>query len=67
VVAWWNRLGRLPHGLLHAMRADRPPSVLELPAHAVCQRCRTVSLLTATALRVSQPIPHATLDDGPRR
>jgi hypothetical protein len=67
IIAWWNRLVRLPHGLLHVIRADRPPTTIELPARAVCQRCRTISLLTAAALRVSVPVPHASLESLSRR
>jgi hypothetical protein len=57
VETWWRRVTRLPRGLLHVLDADRPPEVPELPARAVCQRCRTISLLLPEELRVSSPLP----------
>lgn len=55
--AWWRRVTRLPGGLLQVLHADRPPEVPPLPARAVCQRCRTISLLLPDELRVSSPLP----------
>jgi hypothetical protein len=66
IIAWWTRLARLPHRLLHAVGADRPPGVVELPARAVCQRCRTISFLTSATLHVSSPTPRVSLHDTRR-
>jgi hypothetical protein len=60
--AWWRRVARSQIRLLRAVVADRPPPLPELPARAVCQRCRTISLLLPDELRVSWPLPRVDLD-----
>ena len=65
--AWWGRVTKLPSGLLHVLNADRPPDVPALPARAVCQRCRTISLLLPDELRVSSPLPSVTVSRGGER
>jgi hypothetical protein len=59
---WWRRVARSQIGLIRAVLRDRPPQLPELPARAVCQRCRTISLLVPDELRVSWPLPHVGLD-----
>jgi hypothetical protein len=59
---WWRRVARSQIGLLRTVLQDRPPRLPELPARAVCQRCRTISLLMPDELRVSWPLPRVGLE-----
>ncbi len=59
---WWRRLVRAPIPLLRAVVQEHPPDLPELPARAVCQRCRTISQLLADELRVSWRLPRVDLD-----
>jgi hypothetical protein len=60
--AWWRRVARSQIALLRAVLPGRPPEIPELPARAVCQRCRTISLLLPEELRVSWPLPGVHLE-----
>jgi hypothetical protein len=63
---WWSRAtggGRwLPRVI-----GQPHPTVPELPTRAVCQRCRTVSVLLPEALRVSPRLPDVRLGRIPAR
>jgi hypothetical protein len=61
ILRWWNRVTRLPSGLLEIIGASRPPALPRLPARAVCQRCRTISELRPEELRVVTELPHVRL------
>jgi hypothetical protein len=64
ILRWWGRVTRLPSGLLEIIGAARPPDLPELPARAVCQRCRTISELRPEELRVVTELPHVRLAPG---
>jgi hypothetical protein len=50
--------------LLEIIGATRPPELPNLPARAVCQRCRTISELRPELLDVVTELPHVRLAPG---
>jgi hypothetical protein len=64
ILRWWGRVTRLPSGLLEIIGAARPPELPNLPARAVCQRCRTISELRPELLDVVTELPHVRLAPG---